>query len=99
MWKFVIFAAVGYFLYRMFVNDKKRKADTEAKEKETRVASGDLVKDPICGTYIDCESNITVREGETVHRFCSYECRDQFLNSKKALQDADKPTSDKSTAE
>ncbi len=86
MWKFVIFAAVAYFLYRMFVNDKKRKTDNEQKEKEQRIATGELVKDPACGTYVDSESTITVREGAVLHRFCSYECRDQFLATKQSLE-------------
>ena len=38
-----------------------------------------MVNDPVCGAYIDSDSNITVRDGKTVHRFCSYDCRDEFL--------------------
>ena len=49
------------------------------KEKEHLIATGEMVKDPVCGAYIDSDSNITVRDGKTVHRFCSYDCRDEFL--------------------
>jgi YHS domain-containing protein len=38
-----------------------------------------MVKDPICGAYVAVASSVSVRDGETVHRFCSYECRDAYL--------------------
>lgn len=79
MWKWVILVLAGYALYRMFLNDRKKKTEAGEKEKEHLVATGEMVKDPVCGTYIDADSAITVRDGETVHRFCSYECREQFL--------------------
>ena len=79
MWKILIFAVVGYVLYRMFMNDRKKKGEDTQKEKDHLVATGDMVKDPVCGSYIDADSTITVRDGETVHRFCSYDCRDEFL--------------------
>ena len=40
-----------------------------------------MVKDPQCGTYVSKDSEITVRDGETVYHFCSYDCRDKFLNA------------------
>lgn len=81
MWKWIILALAAYALYRLFANDikKKQQKSDDIAEKERKVASGELVKDPECGTYIDAESSITIRDGETVHRFCSYECRDAFL--------------------
>jgi YHS domain-containing protein len=41
--------------------------------------SGELKKDPVCGTYISAASSIkqTVA-GETVH-FCSQDCRDKYV--------------------
>lgn len=81
MWKWIILALAAYALYRLFANDikKKQQKSDDIAEKERKVASGELVKDPECGTYIDAESSITIRDGETIHRFCSYECRDAFL--------------------
>jgi YHS domain-containing protein len=38
-----------------------------------------MVKDPSCGTYVDKDGDIRVREGDKVHVFCSYECRDKYL--------------------
>lgn len=86
MWKWIILALAAYFLYRLFANDIKKKKDQrdDIAEKERKVATGEMVKDPECGTYIDAESSITVRDGETIHRFCSYECRDAFLKKLEA---------------
>lgn len=79
MWKWLILVLAGYVLYRMFMNDRNKKSKDEKKEKENLVATGEMVKDPVCGAYIDADSTISVRDGETVHKFCSYECRDEFL--------------------
>ncbi len=86
MWKWLILAAAAYILYRMFSNDIKRKfaKQNDPAEQERKVASGEMVKDPECGAYVSADSSITVRDGESVHRFCSYDCRDKFL---KRLED------------
>ena len=82
MWKWLIFALAAYALYRLFTNDWKMKRESKEDEKaknERMVASGDMVKDPECGAYIAADSHITVRSGETIYRFCSYDCRDAFV--------------------
>ena len=81
MLKWVILAVAAYFLYRLFRSDFKKKQEKQhdKKEMERRVATGEMVRDPECGAYIDADSAITVRDGDAVHRFCSYECRDAFL--------------------
>lgn len=88
MWKWLIFIAAAYALYRLFANDllKKKKANEaeDAADLESKAAAGEMVKDPECGTYVAVDSAITVRDGDLVHYFCSYECRDKFL---KRLED------------
>ena len=83
MWKWLILILAGYALYRLFANDvlKKKKENKEdnAADLERKIAAGEMVKDPECGTYVAVEGNISVRDGDTIHRFCSYECRDKFL--------------------
>lgn len=80
--KFLILLLAGAVIYFLFKGDQKKKQLD--KEKTTRPVqhSGDMVKDPVCGAYVKVDSEIRVREGETLHRFCSYECRDKFLASK-----------------
>ena len=38
-----------------------------------------MVKDPMCGAFVSKDGDIRVREGEKVHYFCSYECRDKYV--------------------
>lgn len=77
--KFIIIGAALFFVYKLFMGDKKKKAMQQEESMKQKVASGEMVKDPACGTYVDKDSSIRVREGEKVHVFCSYECRDKFL--------------------
>lgn len=83
MVKWLILILAGYALYRLFANDlnkkKKENKQESAAETERKVAAGELVKDPECGAYVAVDGSISVRDGDTVHRFCSYECRDKFL--------------------
>ncbi|MDR1776876.1 MAG: transcriptional regulator [Desulfovibrio sp.] len=83
MWKWLILAAAAYILYRLFANDLlKKKKDgekTEAEETARKVQAGEMVKDPECGVYVSADAEVTVRDGEKVYRFCSYDCRDKFL--------------------
>jgi len=42
------------------------------------IASAELKKDPVCGTYVSTTASITSKvNGEIVH-FCSPECRDRY---------------------
>lgn len=39
-----------------------------------------MVQDPVCGTYVDKNSSITVRNGDQTLHFCSYECRQKYID-------------------
>lgn len=98
MWKFLILALAAYVLYRLFMNDARKKKQDTKQNKEDLVATGEMVKDPICGAYVASDGGISVRDGEKVHRFCSYECRDTFLkqlqNSGREIPVLTKPEDD-----
>ncbi|MBC18447.1 TRASH domain-containing protein [Pseudodesulfovibrio profundus] len=79
MLKFIVIGVALFLVYKLFIGDKKKKEMDEKKVQKDKVASGEMVKDPICGTYVDREGSIRVKEGEKVHTFCSYECRDKYL--------------------
>ncbi|MFW6388812.1 MAG: TRASH domain-containing protein, partial [Desulfohalobiaceae bacterium] len=36
-----------------------------------------------CGTYVSSDSDIRVKQGNQVYYFCSYDCRDKFLEKNK----------------
>jgi YHS domain-containing protein len=77
--KFIIIGAAIFIVYKLFMGDKKKKSMQSEKVVKQKVAAGEMVKDPICGTYVERDGSIRVREGEKVHVFCSYECRDKYL--------------------
>ena len=56
MWKWLVLGLAVYVLYRLFANDflkkKKENAEDQAAEVERKVAAGEMVKDPECGTYV-----------------------------------------------
>ena len=83
MLKWLVLIVAVYVLYRLFANDvlRKKKASKEesAADLERKVAAEEMVKDPECGTYVLIDGNISVRDGDKVYRFCSYDCRDKFL--------------------
>ncbi len=81
MLKLVLLAAVVYILYRFFINDKRKLLEKEKKEREERIRSEEMVQDPVCGTYVDKSSAITVRRGNDVYYFCSYDCRKKYIES------------------
>ncbi len=79
IFKVAIFAIVCYVLYRLFMNDRKKQDEKKAEERKRKIDSDEMVQDPVCGTYVDKSSAISVRSGEQVLYFCSYECRKKYI--------------------
>lgn len=79
MIKWVVLLVCGWLLFKLVTNDNKKKTDKKHKDMEKKVATGDMVKDPVCGAFVSLDQDIRIRDGEAIHRFCSYECRDKFL--------------------
>ena len=79
MLKWPLLTAAGYFLYGLVTNEARKKSKDDKMQKEEMVATGEMVRDPICGAYIDANGGVTVRDGDKAYRVCSYECRDNFL--------------------
>lgn len=52
----------------------------EPRPRGTR-AAGALVRDPVCGTYIEPSRAFSTREGRTTHYFCSRECQRSFAKT------------------
>lgn len=83
MIRWLILALAIYVLYKLVSNDFFRKKKVQEKEEkadtERKVQAGEMARDPECGTYVDIDSSISVRDGEKKYYFCSYDCRDKFL--------------------
>jgi len=82
MLRILIFVAAAFFLYKFFIGDKKKKMEKQKQEQENLSHSGEMVKDPVCGTYVPSDSDIRVKDKGEIYCFCSYECRDHFLEKK-----------------
>lgn len=82
--KFLIFAAAAFVVWKLFAGDRRQKQVKNKSQEENLAASGEMIKDPVCGTYVRKDGDIRVRQGEAVHVFCSYECRDKFIKSLEA---------------
>ena len=79
MFRWLLVALAGYIIYRMYRNDIKAKLAQRKDDEARRQESGEMVRDPICGTFVDLTEAITVRDGDKLYYFCGYDCRDAFL--------------------
>ncbi len=79
MIKFLVFIAAGFILYKLVMGERKKKEELRRSNERTMAKEGVLVRDPICGTYVSKESDIRVKQGNETFYFCSYECRDRYL--------------------
>jgi YHS domain-containing protein len=86
MYRWLILLGAAFILYKLFTGDRGRKKDKEAETKKRMAATGEMVKDPICGTYVPADANIRARDGDKVYAFCSYECRDAFIKRLEATR-------------
>jgi YHS domain-containing protein len=79
----LVFAALRY-LVGLFSKAFTTVARSERKAESPQPAtsSGELKRDPVCGTFVAVGSSIkrTVN-GEVIH-FCSSDCRDKYLVAK-----------------
>lgn len=83
MGRILVIAVIAFVLYKLITNETRKRAEKNEKSKAAATArkaeTGQMVKDPVCGVYVDVAESVSVRDGETVYRFCGYECRDAFL--------------------
>lgn len=88
MWRWIIIGLCAFVLYKLFIGDKKHK-DAKVGSQSSGPAAGpgeEMVKDPVCGAYVSKEGNIRVRNGENVLHFCSYDCRDKYVQQLEAAR-------------
>jgi len=80
----IILFLLIYILYRLLWKDNRNRNQRTKGQKSIR--NEEMVKDPVCGTYVSLDLAIPAKkEGRTYH-FCSKECRNKFL--KDPTQDA-----------
>jgi YHS domain-containing protein len=87
MWKFVVIGLSLFVLYKLMTGDKSKKADQKTEQYEKMAQTGEMLKDPVCGSYVSKDSDIRVKNGDKVEVFCSYECRDKYIEELKKVQE------------
>ncbi len=76
---FLIFLLLVGLIFYLLFSKPKRKTSHPHSSRNPEVKK--LVRDPVCGVYIDEEVAIKlVYKGETYY-FCSEKCRDEFLKT------------------
>lgn len=76
--KFLLAGVLIYFTFILFRN-KKPLEENKAKESD----AVELVKDPICETFVEKTSEFKVKFYDNVYYFCSDDCMQKFIASKK----------------
>lgn len=89
MGKLLFLAAAIYFLVKMFQGDSKQAQKEAKKTQETLIAKGELVKDPVCGSFVSLDDSVQARDGNKILHFCSYECRDKYLKQIEASRNTE----------
>jgi len=76
----LLFALLRSVLKSIFgvASNSSSRASQPAPSSPVEVAGGELMRDPVCGTYVSAALSVKrAIKGETVH-FCSSECRDKY---------------------
>jgi len=80
--RFLLYALLAYIIYK-FLRFYQRLSKKNTPPRQAKRHSGLMVKDEMCNTYLPREEAIKeIREGKEFF-FCSKECRQKFLESKK----------------
>jgi uncharacterized protein len=86
--KIIMLAVVAFILYRVlrsvFLPDAARRPKVERRTRSqgapgNRVIEDEMVRDPVCGTYLPRREALVDRRGGEQLFFCSRECRDAYL--------------------
>jgi hypothetical protein len=86
MIKLIIIIAIIYFGYK--AAQKKLSGlfgpDPSVSGKSKEQIDDVMLKDPVCGVYFPKKDGVPLKVGDEKLYFCSVECRNQYLESKKS---------------
>jgi len=60
MYRWLILIVAGFILYKLFMGDRGRKKEQEDRKQKRMAATGEMVKDPVCGTYVPADARYFV---------------------------------------
>ncbi len=76
---FIVFLLLVGIIFYLLFSRPRRKFRTSPPPQNPRVKK--LVRDPVCGVYIDEEVAIRLHYQGKTYYFCSEKCRDEFLKT------------------
>lgn len=78
---YVLFVVLSYKVFRWALKSLNWGGmQPQVRGHSDKTAVDDLVKDPVCGTYVPVKNSVsTIKDGKQVH-FCSESCLKKFLN-------------------
>jgi YHS domain-containing protein len=83
LFRFLLIFLVVLILYRavrrLFLPWRKR--DELGERERDVIHKGEMVRDPVCGTFVPRQGSISLMEGGREYFFCSPRCRDQFQHT------------------
>ena len=78
----IVFIWLVRFLVRNLFGSSAHSQATHHTSQEPKIVSGEMKKDPQCGTYVSTELSVKYRDGQEVLHFCSRECQEKFLHAR-----------------
>jgi uncharacterized protein len=79
LFRAIFLILIIYLLRHLFVALIGRNRRTESKN-ETADSSTQMVKDPVCGMYMDSRLAVRLENKNETYFFCSEGCKTKFLN-------------------
>jgi len=91
--RYILYFIVGYLLYKIigqsykdYKISKSKKDYKRASAAHGKMIKGEMVKDPVCNTYIPRDISIKDTFTGKTYYFCSQECREKFIKKLKAKE-------------
>jgi YHS domain-containing protein len=80
--RFILYALLAYLVFT-FIRVFQRLGQKSHSPRQQKKTAGQMVKDQICNTYLPQEDAIQELNEGKEYFFCSKECRQKFLETRK----------------
>jgi YHS domain-containing protein len=68
------------YIFGRFIAGLIKSSNAAQKSGSPKDAAGRMVKDPVCGMYMDARLAIKLEKRSEVVHFCSEECKNKYIN-------------------
>jgi YHS domain-containing protein len=75
-----LFLILGLWLLRQVLGKIMKSARPPGMDGNASVAPNNMVKDPVCGMYMDSRLAVRLENRKQSYYFCSEECKDKYLS-------------------